>query len=448
MPSLTLLAVLILASMALRAQDAPATVGTAGSGGLAVSGTLSYSLRYSEASEIDGPQGSQQQSYVSGDASYSDTNKRYPFSLQYGGGYGWFWAGPPSAGNIFQHLSLSQGATWRSWNLSASDSVSYSFQTPTTGFAGVPGTGETIGAPVSTTPTDQTILTVNTRTLDNMTTIAAGHRLDHATSLSFGGAASQLHFIDNNGQDSNTLTADASLSRRLDARDSASVSYAFSRFNFGGSVATLAGAPQITSSQANSLQIGFNRQWNGKISTSGSIGPQWVSTSNSALVPSSTYFTASAMASELFKFGSASIYYSRGTSGGAGYMLGAEDDAVGGNFSRKAGKNMSIGITGSYMRTSALVAEQLVYNAQGVLYLIPLSITPTTNAKFGGVQATRKLGRYWNAFANYTIVDQTSNVGVAVTGTQLGYKTNILNGLSQVIGFGIGYSPRELHFKR
>lgn len=446
--NLTLVAILYLASAAIRAQEAPATTGAAGSVGLAVSGTLHYDLRYSETSQIDGPQGSQQQSVISGDASYADTSKRYPFSMQYGGGYGWVWAGSPSAGNVFQSLSLSQGAVWRSWNLSANDSVSYSFQTPTTGFSGVPGTGEPIGGTGSTKVPDQTILTVNTRSLDNSTTASLGHRLNQATTLSFGGSATELYFLDNNGQDTNSLAANASLSRRLNAHNSVSGSYSFSRFNFGGTGASQTNPLQVSYSQASSLQLGFNRQWNAKISTSGSIGPQWISSSNSALTPSSVSYSANASASEMFKFGNASISYSHGVSGGAGYMLGAESDTVSGNFSRAVGKEMTVGVTGSYMRTSALIAEKMIFDAQGTYYWVPLNITPSTNARYGGVQATRRLGRYWNAFANYTVVDQASNEQVTVANTQWGYQTNILSGLSQVIGFGIGYSPRDMHFKR
>jgi hypothetical protein len=111
---------------------------------------------------------------ASGDASYANISKRLPFVMQYGGGYNWTLSGPSTVGNVFQHLSLSQGMAWRKWNFTASDNVSYTFATPTTGFSGVPGTGEPIGGTGSTTPSDQSIFTLNTRTLDNITTLAFG----------------------------------------------------------------------------------------------------------------------------------------------------------------------------------------------------------------------------------------------------------------------------------
>jgi hypothetical protein len=177
----TLLAVLFLASCAARAQEVPATAGNqattgnqaatsppaTGRAGLPVNGMLHYDLHYSQSTQFGGVQGDQQWSSTSGDASYTNTNARLPFSMQYGGGYGWAWNGAPSAGNVFQHLSLSQGVAWRRWNLSASGNASYTFETPTTGFTGVPGTGEPIGGPGSNPLSGLTILTQNTQRHDD-----------------------------------------------------------------------------------------------------------------------------------------------------------------------------------------------------------------------------------------------------------------------------------------
>jgi opacity protein-like surface antigen len=149
-PSFAVMAILLLAaSAASRAQVVPAAIVPASTGewsGLPVSGALHYDVRYSQTAQFGGSQDGQQMSYISGDASYANTGKRLPFSMQYGGGYGWVWAGPPSAGNVYQHLSLSQGIVGRTWNLIGQRRcTSYSFETPTTGFSGVPGIGEPIG---------------------------------------------------------------------------------------------------------------------------------------------------------------------------------------------------------------------------------------------------------------------------------------------------------------
>jgi hypothetical protein len=62
-----------------------------------------------------------------------------------------------------------------------------------------------------------------------------------------------------------------------------------------------------------------------------------------------------------------------------------------------------------------------------------------TNGEYGGVAATRQLGRYISVFANYTAIQQSSSSVLTA---------NAISGLSQVIGFGIGYSPREIHFRK
>ena len=81
-----------------------------------------------------------------------------------------------------------------------------------------------------------------------------------------------------------------------------------------------------------------------------------------------------------------------------------------------------VGVTASYMRTSSLFTGH----------------NQLTNAKFAGVQASRQLGRYFSLFANYTAIDQSSSIQNSAS---------ILSGLYQVLGFGIGYSPREIHLR-
>ena len=415
--NLTFLAFFIAASAAAGAQAVPEATGP----GLPVAGKLDYDVRYSEASEIGGSLGGQQRAFLDGDAGYANDSKRLPFSMRYGGGYGWTFAGPPEAGGVFQHLSLTQGFEKRSWNLMASDSVMYSFETPTTGFSGVAGSGEPIGGSGSTTPTDQTVLALNTRTFDNFTTVMAGDRLDHATTLNIGGSAGQLHYIDNDGQDTDMLMADAGITRRLDAHNSMGGQYSYSRISFPGTGSTSSASTQQDSfMQIDTARLTYSHRWNRRLMGSVSAGPEWVSSANAAVIPSSTNVAASASISDSFRVGTASLNYNRGVQGGSGYLLGAETDVVSANFSRKLGRKANVGATAAYMRTAGL-------NGNGV-----------TNAKYGGVQASRQLGRDFNVFASYTAVAQSSSSTLS---------TGAFIGVTNVISFGIGYSPRGIHLK-
>jgi hypothetical protein len=171
----------------------------------------------------------------------------------------------------------------------------------------------------------------------------------------------------------------------------------------------------------NTALVGIQHQWSRNLTTIASAGPQWVSSSDQGAVPSSTNVSVSAAVNYLLRSTTASISYARGTNGGAGYLVGGEVDMVQGNFSHRFGMNATIGLTGGYERTAGLTNN-------GV-----------TNSKFGEAQFTRQIGRGLNVFANYTGTDQTSTSNLP---------TNALGQLLQVIGFGIGYSPREKHIRR
>lgn len=444
-PSLTLMAILFMASSVPWAQVVPAATEPTG---LPVSGTLHYDLRYSQIAQFGGGLDGQQRSIFSGDSSYANISKRLPFVMQYGGGYNWTLSGPSTAGNAFQHLSLSQGVVWRKCNFTASDNVSYTFATPTTGFSGVPGTGEPIGGTGSTTPSDQSILALNNRTLDNITTLAFKVNLNYAMTLNLGGTLGEMSFIDSNGQDTRTQTAIAGITRRLNARNSVSGQYSFLHYSYVGASYT---------TQTNTAQFMFTRQWSRKLTTTAAAGPAWIASSGitntgSAALPNSSTLFLSASANYQLRRGAASVNFSRGTNGGAGYLLGAKVESVNANFSREFGKNLAVGVTGSYMRTTSLLAAELEYACavDNVTYfcLVPLNITPVTQAKYGGVQATRKLSRYFNVFANFTAIDQSSSMQITAPNTTSSINRNILNGLYQVISFGIGYSPRETHLKK
>jgi hypothetical protein len=135
-------------------------------------------------------------------------------------------------------------------------------------------------------------------------------------------------------------------------------------------------------------------------------------------VPSSTTVAANAAVRYQYRFVTASLTYIRAADNGGGYLLGAESDAVSANYTREFGKKLTIGFTGDYRHISGL-------RNNGV-----------TNGKFGSAQATRRFGRHFTAFANYTAIDQSSSSALPA---------NTLSTLLQVTGFGISYSPQKIH---
>ena len=383
--------------------------------GVPITGELHYALNYSQMAEFSGGLGDWQTSTLSGAAGYANGKDRFPFSMEYGGGYVWTIVGPSYGAGLFQHLLLSQGIVWRKWNLTASDDVSYLPEAPTTGFTGIPGTGEPIGTPSPVPPTGQSILTLNTVVVNNMTQGELGHTLNYAVRLNVGGSYNLFRYPDGNGLDMNMTAANGGLTWRMDARNSLTGTYMYSQLSY----------PVYNFSlTTNSPIFGYQRVWNRKVTTNISAGPQWLSSSNSGTLPSSLGVSANASVNYQFLLNSASLVYSHGISGGGGYLTGAELDSLTFTASHEFGRSLTIGADASYMHTASLGSSP-IFGTSGVI-----------DAKFAGVQATRKIGRYFNVFANYTAITQSSSSTLP---------SNLLDQLMQTISFGIGYSPRSKH---
>lgn len=408
--ALKLLAFVVTVANAALAQVAPDATGPR----RPVNGNTHYDVRYSEIEYLGGSFNDSQSAVLSGDVAYTNFSERLPFSLQDAGGYSWAVAGTPYGAGFFDNLSLSQGFVRRKWNLQLSDSAGYWQEAPTTGFSGVPGTGEPIGGPTPPPSTSQTILTMNTSTVDNSANAQFERTLNYATSLDLGGNSELLRYPDGNGIDTDSQTANAGLTQRLNARNSLSYRYLFSEFSYPGSNLGL----PTTSLMTNSALFGYERHWSRQITTNGAVGPEWVVGANSAVVPFSTRVSGNASFEDQFRFGSASLNYSHTTSGGSGFLVGGEIDSASAGFSKEFKKKLTTGFTGGYMRTTGL-------STQG-----------TIDGKFGAAMVTWRLSRYFTAFASYTADDQSSSSLLP---------SNALNQTLQVISFGIGYSSRERH---
>jgi len=403
--TLTLLMFLFTVATAAHAQVVPeATSGTA---------ELHYSARYGQNAEfLPGSLGDSQNATLSGNLDYMNGFKRRPFTLTFGGGYSWNLAGISYGDGFFENLLLSQGIVGRKWNIQVSDNINFRKEAPITGFSGVPGTGEPISGPNPPPPSSQTILTLNTRTVSNMVSGEFEHSLNYATVLSVIGSSELLRYPDGNGLDTKAQTASAGLTRRLNARNSLSGQYVFTDYSYPGNNLAL----PISSFVTNAALFGYQREWNRRITTNVSAGPEWVESSNGAVVPSSTRVSGSATVVDQFRFGSANLNYRRSTSGGGGFLIGGKVDSITAGFAREFEKKLTISLTGGYTRTSGLGNEGEINN------------------RYGAAMATLRLSRNFIAFESYTATAQSTSYALPA---------NAFTGLWQVISFGIGYSPRE-----
>jgi hypothetical protein len=405
------------------AQVVPAATGP---GGPLVSGNVGYSLYYSQTATLYGAnqanEGSQVSSIAAATLDYARPSSRLPLNLNYGGGYVWSIEGPSLGTGVFQHFVVSQGIVQRRWNVLASDGVSYTPEAPTTGFSGVAGTGEPIGGSGTNASSSESILTLNTRTLSNLASASLGFALNYATTLSASGGLQLLRFPDGNGLNSDGQDASAGITRRINALNSISGQYLYSRFSYGASPYSSGVSGSFDTS---SISFEYQRTWNRQIKTDVAVGPQWTTGSVNALVPATKGLMANAAVDYAFRKESAGVSYNRGIEGGLGFLPGGTVNSVDGHFSRTFAGSLTIGATGSYFRT------------------VPLgNLGGATDARFGGVQISQRLGRHLNAFASYTAIDQSSGLSGSTP------QGNVLNQLYQVIGFGITCTPRETRFRQ
>jgi len=395
---LIILALLIAVGAAARAQVEPS----------AVTGPahLQYVFRYSESAYVGSTYGDRQTISPSGSISYLNGEERHPFTLKYSGGYTWSIAGPGYATGLFQRMTLAQELIWRHWGMSVADNVAYLPQSPTIGFSGIPGLGEPIGEPNPNPPNDQTILSASTHVVSNQATGQAWRGFGRAMTLTGSGGSSVLRYPDANGLQTDSLTANAGLTENFNSRNQFTTNYGFAFYSYPGSTATF---------ESNALTAGFRRQWTHPLSTNVMIGPEWISSNDSTVVPASTRISANALIDYRLRFGNAGLSYTRGTNGGAGYLLGASFDSVRLNVSRQFVRDLTLGAEAAYNRTTGL--------AHGGV----------TNTKYLGGQATWRLNQRVSAFGGYTVFDQQSSSALS---------SSALFGLNQLVSFGISYSPR------
>lgn len=371
--------------------------------------TLHYTFRYSQTAEFGGDRGDWQTIVPSAGLDYSNGNDKHLFSLHYTAGYIANVEGPSYSTGMFQHLLLSQGIVWSKWNLLVGDDVSYLPEAPTTGFSGIPGIGEPIGVSNPPLPSSQSILTVNTHVVENNVHGELTHILNFATTLSLGASSGLLRYPGGGALNTNSDMTNGGLTFRINARNSLSAQYLFSQFSYPDYSFTFT---------TNSGMFGFKRTWTRALSSTVSAGPGWIGSSDNSPIPSSTAISAHAAVNYQFRSGSAGLSYNRSISGGSGYLFGGENDSVVATLSREFGRKLTVGLVGGYLRTTGLRNDTAI------------------EGEYGGIQASRQLGRFLSVFANYTATTQSH------TGS---LPTNVLNQLFQVASFGMAYSRNTIH---
>jgi hypothetical protein len=381
-----------------------------------VGGSLQWAVSASETVTVgyNGSGGTAASTNFSGDVAYISASENHPFSMIYTGGELISDTGN-EPNSFFSDLALSQVWKTKNWVFIGSDTVSYLPDSPTTGLSGVLGVGDLGNTPV-TSSLGQDILTTNNPRVDNAVSGSVVRTLTGATSLHATGSYEVLRFLDdtNDAIDSNQVGASAGIEHRINARNSIGASYAYSSFTYETGTFSF-----ITQS----VFLDYTREWTKQLTMSATIGPQRASSSSSPTSPG--YFTPSVnvggslLLSYQGQRTNYSLSYLRSENGGSGISQGALSDSVSFNVRRPLNRVWQVAGTALYSRSSSLP------NLAGTSY--------TTDGEVASGQLSRGIGRSLSAFLSYAVERQTE--------TGLSSSTAVFNGTSQVIGFGITYSP-------
>jgi hypothetical protein len=410
-------------------QATPAGIATISTGpsSLSPDGVFHYALSASELVEL-GYYGSgdvTSSAALSGDIAYTSKSTVRPFNLVFAGGV----LLPNQSGqgvSTYETVLVSQGYVTGRWVFNLADSFSFLPESPTTGLSGIAGVGDLGVVPIQGPGTGPAggVLTNSDDRIANTLSGSVERQISRATSISGSGSWSVLHFLDNGQTDELNYTQTSgvvALNQRIDSRSSASVSAVYSVFNYSGPQA----GPDDPNFQSRGINVTYQRLLSRSLNVSGTVGPQWVSSSNSELIPSTLNVAASASLTYSRKFTTATLSYTRGVNGGSGVLPGAFSDSVGFGVSRAYGRNWVASLNGAYTRTSGLT-------------YIANSLAPTHelyDTVYGGVQVTRRFSTNFSGYLTYTALDQSTNYSV---GPQ-----NVLSGTSQIFGIGVTFSPRS-----
>ena len=393
---------------------------------------LSYTLGASESVlwGYNGYSGLTNTSNVNGTASYVSGNQSHPVSFLYSGGYLFGSGGQPSGS--YQNLGISQQILTRHFGFTVGDTVSYLPNAPVFGLSGVVGVGDIGTSPLGTggLPIDS-ILTNYGRRVTNTVSGSANTKFSQSTSLNAFGAYTIQRFIDDTGIENNELDLGGSMNHRIDARNSIGAGYVYSRFTylqntlFGFNLDNL----RIDSHEAN---LQFEHVFTRRLVFNASAGPQWTQSSrptpdafSAIAIPSRLDFAANVSLSYMARNTEYVASYSRGTSTGGGVLIGTVSDNVNFTVDRKFGHDWTGGFSVNYGHADSLVTDNLGHTKVTGLYT--------------GVQVTRKLGRFFNAYGSYNLEHQS------LTGPLVGF--NAFGGTANAVGFGINYTPRPIHMR-
>jgi len=429
---------LILAATALRVlgQALPAAEASPISTGFSLpttAGSLTYALSASETLNwgFYSSSGHSSATNVSGDLGYISSSKRDPFSAILAAGHSFGVSEQPSYD--FVSLGLSQVIAVRRWTFVLSDSTSYLPQTPTNGFAGIPGLGDlgisaiSLGLiPTSVlAPPSQGILTNYANRVDN--TVSGSLQRDFTAKTGLHGSASYSisRFTEHTGNplvdglDNDGISGGGGINHMYNQRNVLGGNYTYTEYSFEQAKTGIP-APDF---KTQTVSANYLHQFSRKFELSAAAGPQWTTivlgkpnTSLNAFVNVSAGYQG--------EHTKQSLGFVRATTSGYGVLGGALSNSVNYTANRVLSKVWAASLNATYAQSTNLPS--------------PFLPSYTFRTAVVGGQVAHALPHSLSAYASYSLQSQ-SNHGALLT------VLNAFSGHYQTLGFGITYAPMPKH---
>jgi hypothetical protein len=343
---------------------------------------------YSDVTNAQGQQVLGASEIVGGQLLFDRTWKDNHFSLAYTGGGTFFEPDALYPAAMYQTLSLAQSFGWKRWNLRLMDQFSYS-PNSLFGGAGIGGPGLLSETELGTSfnpaySSTNTILTSQTRILNNSAVVEIQYNLSRRSYFTANGSAELLDYLKGGYIDSHEYVGGAGYNYMLSPKDTLAVTYTFNQTHY-------VGTPQSLNVQQ--INLAYSRQVSGRLVFQVSAGPELLTFHD--YTPSagdSISWDLNAGLQYRMRRSSFGLSYSRGANAGSGLYLGSSTQYVTGSVSRQFSRTL-VGVL------------SLGYSRNGSLANVP-GVSNLYQNYFAGVSLGRQIGQYSHLSFNYGAFQQ------------------------------------------
>ncbi len=339
-----------------------------------------------------------------------------------------------SLNGIFQQFGFSQEFKLRRWDVLLTDRASYLPQSPF-GFSGVDligsvGSGWQSGLGAGLNPLNssfapsQSVFTGQFGRFMDVGAAQVQYWVTPRTSVFATGAFTTMQFGNQTTSlasqpllSGNNLIGTAGVDHLVTSKDTLSLVYTHSQFNFVGFPETV---------YSNFVQAGYGRRITGRLALALFGGPELTTVRQLGVNLQRQLLAAGQghLDYQLPRTG-LSLTYLVGATPGSGVLAGAETSEITGSLSRQLTRTWTGSLSLGYAHNTALEPNNL-------------GVKNSYNSEFGGLRLDRNWGRSTKVFFMYNVERETAN-SVLCAGTACGRQF-----MRQIFGVGLSYSARPI----